>query len=323
MKPNAIILNRSATEPAADGWYQIEVSGEHPASDNRVQVIDDKALDSIVNRFRTDRDKAGTNWAGMLVDADHLSHDMDKTTEAFAWLQDLDIRNGELWGKLDLTDLGTPAIRNKRFKFFSTEYDAGDLEDLGNGRVRPLRLAGLAFTNRPNNKGGKPISNRADSPGGEPKQATQPTNTMQAIAEKLGLSAEATEADILNAIATLQQQCADMENKCKTDAADKVMNRFGDRVPEAARPHWKAELIRNRETTEKLMETSFPEGAKTPEGKPAIFNRENAKSPDPVEAGQKDKADEQLALVNQIRNRDRCSHTVAWDQARRERPDLF
>lgn len=321
MKQNFLILNR-AGEPAADGWYQIEVTGEHPASGGRTQVIDAAAMESIVNRFREEKAAAGGNWAGMLVDRDHLSHDLDNSTEAFAWLQDLDIRNGQLWGKLDLTDLGEPAIRNKRYKYFSTEYDADDLEDIGGGRVRPLRLGGLAFTNRPNNRGGKPISNRAGDPGGEPTQKPKPTNTMQSIAEKLGLSAEATEADILAAIADLQGKVEAANTKEATMEAETVMNRFGDRVPEAARQHWKAELVRNREATEKLMESSFPEGSMV--GRHAIFNRAEAKSPVPVEGASEDaKADAQAALVNQIRNRDRCNHTQAWDAARRERPDLF
>jgi hypothetical protein len=289
MKPNLLILNR-VSGPPADGWYQIEVSGEHPASGNRIQVIDAKAMESMVARFTAEKAAAGENWAGMLVDGDHLSHDEANSTEAFAWCQELAIRNGELFGRLDLTDLGEPAIRNKRFKFFSTEYDAEDLEDLGGGRVRPLRLAGLAFTNRPNNKGGKPISNRgskdaggtpallsnrADDPSGEPTKTTQPTQTMKSIAEKLGLSAEATEADILNAITALLSKVAEAETKAAEGAAEEVMNRFGTRIPEAARPHWKAELIRNRATTETLMENSFPEGTATP-GQPAIFNRADA-----------------------------------------------
>lgn len=300
MKP-LLILNRTS-EPPKDGWYQIEVTGEHPAGGNRVQVIDKVALSSIVNRFRTEKADSGESWAGMLVDSDHLSHDEANTTEAMAWLQDVDIRNGQLWGKLDLTDLGEPAIRNKRYKFFSTEYAATDLQDLGHGRVRPLRLAGLAFTNRPNNRGGKPISNRNGTlPGGETKPNTETnTPTMKPIAEKLGLSAEATEADILAAITKLQTQCADLQNQCKTEEADKIMNRFGERIPEASRPHWKQQLILNREATEKLMDASFPAAAAE---STRIHNRTGAKAPTPVEAAEtKQRADEEKKAAA-IRNR--------------------
>ena len=66
----ALILNRSNEIPA-DGWYQIEVTGEHPAGKGRKQVIDQVALESIVNRFQAEAAKE--NFAGMLVDNDHLS----------------------------------------------------------------------------------------------------------------------------------------------------------------------------------------------------------------------------------------------------------
>ena len=76
---NAKIHNRAGELPA-DGWYQIEVTGEHPAGEGRTQVIDQAAMESIVNRFQ--QDAAAENFAGMLVDADHLSHDMENSTEA-------------------------------------------------------------------------------------------------------------------------------------------------------------------------------------------------------------------------------------------------
>ena len=56
---NTPIYNRENQAPA-DGWYQIEVSGTHPAGDGRRQVIDARALESMVNRFRAEADAA---WA--------------------------------------------------------------------------------------------------------------------------------------------------------------------------------------------------------------------------------------------------------------------
>ncbi len=315
---NTPIYNRQNEAPA-DGWYQIEVTGTHPVGDGRRQVIDEVALQSIVNRFK--EDAAQENFAGLLVDADHLSHDLENPTAALAWLKELDIRNGQLHGRLELTDLGEAAVKGKRYKWFSTEYDAADLEKLPENAVRPHRLGGLAFTNRPNNKGARPISNRDGTL--PPGETTPNTNTtyepMKSIAEKLGLSAEATEADILTAIESLLSKVSDMETKEAEAGADAVLNRLGARVPETVRAQWREQLIANREATEKLMEASFPEKKETER----IFNREGAK-PAVADAKTEDqKADAQAALVNQIRNRDRCTHTQAWDSARRERPELF
>ena len=290
---NAPISNRA---PGPGHWYQIEVSGTHPAGTNedgsaRVQVIDAQALRSIVDAFNRDRAEAGENWPGILVDRDHLSHDLDNSTEALAWLQEVALRSGQLWGRLDLSDLGTAAIRNKRYKFFSTEYAGQDLEDLGNGRVRPLRLSGLAFTNRPNNRGAKPISNRGRSGAGRDNETNNNTTKMQKIAEKLGLSAEATEEDILSKIDDLMNQAAEYD-------AEAVMNRHADRIPADKRDEVKAALIANRaDGLEKILGFPTPPPAEKPEAKgddKPVHNRAEATTPDPVEKTERksDKADE-------------------------------
>jgi hypothetical protein len=316
---NAKILNRTATIPE-DGWYQIEVKGTWPAGTfadgkPRKQLIDDKAIESILNRFQEEKTAAGEDFPGILVDVDHLSHELDQKTEAYAWLQDLQIRNGQLHGKLDLTDLGEPAVRNKRLKFFSTEYDPADLEPAGDGIVRPLRLAGLAFTNRPNNRGGKPISNRKDDvrPGGEPTPNDDTKPTMKPIAEKLGLPADADEAAILNAITQLQSKVKDGEAKENERQADEILNTIGKNIPTEARSHWREQLITNREAAKKSIELSFPAEAKR--GEDRLFNRDKAKTPDAVERRENADDDAANAEANRkasaIRNR---AHSISRER---------
>lgn len=293
----AKILNRAGEVPS-DGWYQIEVTGTHPAGKTRKQVIDAIALESIVNRFAAEKAEAGENFAGLLVDNDHLSHDLENSTEALAWAQELAIRDGQLHARLDLTDLGEPAIRNKRFKFFSTEYDPEDLEDLGNGEVRPLRLAGLAFTNRPNNRGAKPISNRYDDDGGEQtKTLTKPT--MQPIAEKLGLPADADEAAILKKITDMMSELETLKGKTAETEAEVIMNRYGERIPKEKRDEVKKRLITNRTDTEAMLEL-LPEATKKTEER--IFNRGTAKQPGVVTNGDGESA-EANRKAGAIRNR--------------------
>lgn len=291
----ARIHNRAGEIPS-DGWYQIEVTGEHPAGEGRTQVIDQAAMESIVNRFQAEA--AVENFAGMLVDADHLSHDLDNATEALAWAQELCIRSGQLHARLDLTDLGEAAIRNKRYKFTSTEYDAPDIQDLGRGRVRPLRLAGLALTNRPNNRGAKPLSNRQTSESTDTTTTT--TNTMQPIATKLGLDPAASETDILAAIDALMLKCSESDTKEAGAQADAIMNRFGDRIPADKRADVKARLITNRADTEAMLELLPP--ATTKAAPERIFNRADATAPNP--AGDGDKATvEANKTAAAIRNR--------------------
>jgi len=316
---NATIFNRKA--PAKDGWYQIEVSGEHPAGPGRRQLIDAAAREAIVNRFNAEREEAGENWAGLLVDADHLSHDLSQRTEAMGWLQELEDRDGELWGRIDVSDLGEAAVKNRRYKFFTTEYAPEDLEDLGDGRVRPLRLAGLAFTNRPNNRGGKPISNRESGTPPEADGTKTKTQNMKAIAEKLGLSAEATEADILTKLDDLMKQVAGAE-------AEAVMNRYSDRIPADKRDEVKEELIKNRAGgLEKIL--AFPVPEKTPAER--IHNRAGANTPAPVEkteggddaTAEANREAERRELVEGIRNREGCKYDRAWNLARQRKPELF
>ncbi len=277
---NPQILNRESTAPRVPTWQQIEASGEHPAllGDERVvQVIDEAAIRNIVAEW--DRDMRAPHFDGLLVDADHLSHDPAHSTEAKAWLVDAEIRDGELWGLLDWTDTGAEAVRGKRWKYFSTEYAAGDLEDLGAGpdgvrRVRPRKLAGLSLTNRPNNRGGRPITNRNQIP-----NPTSPIpNPMNKTAlEKLGLAEGATDDEVNAALDALIARAGKADELEADTAAEEILNRHAKRIPEGQRDAWKAELLANREGAERLILT-LPE-AKEPAARPPVFNRATAKTP--------------------------------------------
>ena len=167
---NSPILNREFKHPA-DAWYQIEPKGEHP---NRtagvVQVIDDAAAQSIVNRFNADA-LAGqlSHGSEMLIDHEHFKHQADKETVAYGWLTRLANRADGIYGQVRWTGTGQQAVDTGDYRFFSTEYDPADLKVLnsesgqpkaGLRKVRPLKLDGLTLTNDPNNKGGRPITNR-------------------------------------------------------------------------------------------------------------------------------------------------------------------
>jgi phage I-like protein len=163
------ILNRQFEHPT-DGWYQIEVPGDHPNTDGAVvQVIDGVAVDHIVTTFNREaadyRQKHGVDFPGMLIDHEHFKHDADKETRAYGWLMELENRAGKPFGRIMWTATGKAATDGGDYRFFSTEYDKEDLQVINRNttppQVRPLRLAGLTLTNDPNNKGGAPITNRS------------------------------------------------------------------------------------------------------------------------------------------------------------------
>lgn len=265
---NPLILNRDFTHPA-DGWYQIEPKGEHP---NRaagvVQVIDDEAAKSIVNRFNADAAKP--TFPGMLIDHEHFKHDVDKESRAYGWLMKLQNREDGIYGQIKWTNTGKDAVDGGDYRFFSTEYDPQDLKILNDGkakRIRPLRLDGLTLTNSPNNRGGKPITNRnnlaesRDSAASNQNQ-NERTNTMKSIAQKLGLAAEASEDAILAEVTKIQNRITTLtpfetENttlknrntELEGEQAESLMDAHGMKPDDAARAKLKPVLIglKNRE----------------------------------------------------------------------------
>jgi len=321
---NTQILNRETIAPRKATWQQIEVKGEHPAMQGTrrvVQVIDDEAIAKMDADFR--ERAADPYFDGVLVDADHLKYDLSEKTEAYAWLMNTEVREGELYGLLEWTDLGAGAVLNRRYKYFSTEYDAADLEDLGSGKVRPTRLAGLTLTNMPNNKGGKKITNRKAA---DAEHTQTKTKTMNKIIETLGLPAEATEEQIVSAIGSIlnrAKRADELETETEVEA---ILNRNEKRIPEGQRDAWKSELIKNREGAEKLILT-LPERTESDhEQKPAITNRSTATVPDVTRCnGEADDATaaKQKAEAMRIQNRDQCSFVRAWDMAKIEKPELF
>ncbi len=159
-----VFCNRAFVLPP-DGLFHIEPAGEHfNAGANVVQVFDQLASESIVNRFNADA-AAGQLSHGheMLIDHEHFRHDLDKESRAYGWLTELQNRADGIYGRIRWTATGKAAVEGGDYRFFSTEYAPEDLQVINRSnppRVRPLRLDGLSLTNEPNNRGGKPITNR-------------------------------------------------------------------------------------------------------------------------------------------------------------------
>ncbi|MGH8018659.1 MAG: phage protease [Opitutaceae bacterium] len=297
---NTRILNRAGEIPA-DGWYEIETPGEHVnRAAGAVQVLDEKAFASIVNRFAAEA--AQPNFAGLLVDQDHFSLDPEKSSESFGWLMEVRNREGRLEGRVEWTDLGEPAVKAKRYKYFSTVYEPEDLEVIGTRKVknrnlklvRPLRLDRLALTNDPNNKGGKPISNR------EEREGIQPTpSKMKKVTDELGLPEDASEDAILEAIRKLKTSVgsAKAETAAVTNRAtaaeaerDTLKAERGELLAAQAeadldkhagvianRDAMKTQLIANRKATLEILESLKKPAADA--GNTRITNRSQAKTP--------------------------------------------
>jgi len=160
---NTLILNRDTFEMPADGWYQIAPLGEFPHRPSGVvQIVDKAACDAMANAFREEAGKP--NFAGLLIDFDHFSLDDKLKSEAAGWISELENRDTGLWARIRWSDVGEECVKGGRYRFLSPVWSQKDCEDLGNGRLRPVKLLNAAVTNDPNLKGIVPLSNRDASP---------------------------------------------------------------------------------------------------------------------------------------------------------------
>jgi hypothetical protein len=148
-------LNNRFALPS-DGWIHIAPFGNHPHPTGVLQVVDRKAVDTIVQNFK--RKKQDANFPGLLVDYDHLSQQDGNTTEAAGWIDDLSVRNNGLWGRVRWTDSGEKAVNGGRFRMVSPVWKKSECEKIDNKVLRPLVLDSVAITNEPNIKGMVPLT---------------------------------------------------------------------------------------------------------------------------------------------------------------------
>jgi len=324
---NTPILNRDFQNPA-DAWYQIEAKGEHP---NRragiVQIIDDEACQSIVNRFNAEAAQPG--FAGMLIDHEHFKHDEDKETIAYGWLSELANRADGIYGQIRWTDTGKKSIDGGDYRYFSTEYDPADLQVINKSdksdkvrRVRPLRLDGLTLTNANNNKGQKPITNRGIETGGSAaSDPPQKAKQMKTVCTLLGLSADASEEAVHAEVARALNRVKELENSQIENDLETYKNRFDPKQREFI----KTLLVTNRAATLEFLKTQ-PEG----KGQLAPARLHNRQTAQPMDAaaggGPADEAAlsaERSSAIEQYKIANRCSFQQAHDAVRRKKPELF
>ncbi len=168
---NALILNRDSFSLPEDGWYHVAPQGIYPhRTSGVVQVLDDVACWKMAAAFEVEA--AASNFAGLLIDFDHFSLDVGQKSEAAGWIMALEARESGLWAQIRWSDTGEAAVRGGRYRFLSPVWSRSDCVDLGEGKVRPVRLLNAAVTNDPNLKGLVPLSNRGQQAevGGQEKQ---------------------------------------------------------------------------------------------------------------------------------------------------------
>jgi microcystin-dependent protein len=345
-----------------DGWYHGLPAGEFPNVETlpdgtirrAIQVLDDKAFGAMKNAFEAAA--KNPNFAGLLVDFDHFSDDLDKSSEAGGWITAWQNRDNGAWWQIRWSDVGDAAVRNGRFRFLSGVFPAEGWEfiepPLRNAKektitmkIRPLRLGGAGLTNKPNLRGMVPLSNRSSSDG----PVSQPTErkSMNRIAAFVGLSAEASEDAILaeltklkNRAETAEQANAPLKNKV-TDLENQNVELLDGQIAAELDAHGisdepkRAALIpvlkpmKNREARLGFLKTVIGE-KKTAAAAAArpLTNRQTAKTPDQAASAdtEEDPAKQAAQREKEVREyalRNRCTNAEAWDAVRRDKPELF
>ena len=269
-----LILNRNFELPD-DGWYQLSPLGEFPhAAAGVTQVIDESACAQMVVAFENAKNFQ-ENFPGLLIDFDHFSLDAAKHSEAAGWITDLkfmpNAAGSGLFARIRWSDTGEAAVKGGRYRFLSPVWARADCEDLGNDRLRPVRLLNAAVTNDPNLKGILPLSNRAPFDSAPLSELQNKETSMQpvidALLNKLRLSADTAKTDILAAIEnmatpedvialtsraeTAEQALADLQTAQLEADADAFLEANADLI--GNHDEVRAQFIENRELTEAVF----------------------------------------------------------------------
>ncbi len=223
--------------------------GEFPHPAGVVQVLDAAAIKAMADSFDPGR-KA-------LIDFDHysdLSSAQKKAiddagvalpSEAAGWIENVEAREDGLYGLANFNRAGERAIGDEKYRFVSPVWLRRDCEQAGDGRLRPMRLSKVGLTNEPNIRVIAPIANREGAepmagpmcalanaePVENPASHIQPDsepdtkgNTImrEKLIEALGLDAEATDEQILEAVTAMKNSKANDEKKDAEIAAAKT-----------------------------------------------------------------------------------------------------
>jgi hypothetical protein len=280
----------------AKRWIQIAPFGEFPHPAGVVQVIDAAAVKAMADSFDPDR-KA-------LIDFDHYS-DLSNAqkeavddagvalpSEAAGWIEDVEAREDGLYGLANFNRAGERAIGDEKYRFVSPVWLRRDCEAAGEGRLRPMKLSKVGLTNEPNIRVIAPIANRE---GAEPMagpmcalsnaapvenpasiiapEKAQPQPKGNEMREKLiaalGLDAEATDEQILEAVAAMKNSEAEDEKKAKE---------LENAETEAAKKDEEIEDLKNRLATANKAAIEAKADAVIAEHADKIENREDTRA---------------------------------------------
>lgn len=255
---------------------------EEAMSVDGITVLGDEQLESIVHGFQPE----------MLIDPDHLSHDMSHNTEAMGWGQGIRFMENRADGlevETEWTELGKEKILKKIYRYISPEFDGRVRYEDGVFKFFPTALTGAGLTNRPKLKALKPVS--ANRENHDPKTHMKAALTL--LCGLIGAPETATEQELTSKVETFKRDMATQKNraakaeelevenkKLKDEAISSDLERFSDVIED--KDSAKTLLQTNREATVKLFAAAQKKKAgETQDGTPQpVYQRNRATPPD-------------------------------------------
>jgi len=337
------LLNREGQFVPTGDWIQVlrlgEFLGRSLDGKQFSQVIDEKALDAIVAAFN--REKTASNFPGLLIDRDHLSHYSDKETRAAGWVMNIEKREDGLWAMPKWTSEGAAEISNGIYRMVSPVLTNG--EEVGQtadgiARVRPGRFIRLALTNDPNIKGMQPLANRRSD------ETDHSMDYKSLLLNMLGLADNADDASVTTAIANAKAKMAapgkDEETCNRLRGEIEVLT---NRVKEAEKlvieadvvkykglglkdEDLRAQLVANRTGTVKILDAIIANkksGKDADEDGRQIHNANERRAPVTKAKTDAERAQLIAAEVSTYQIANKATFADAYDHIARHKPELF
>lgn len=308
-------------------WWQIvpadtEIRHEVRSADGEgepaVVVTPREALERVAETFRRE-----FREPGVLVDTDHASERPEGSTRACGWIKALEVRGDGLYAQIAFTPYGLGLVGDGEYVNRSPAFE---VVDRGGGRYEPARLTSLALTNTPAFTNLR-VACFSRAGVREPKKDKK--MDPKSIAELLGLPAETTPEELSAALAErmsrlreLEQQEADRAEAEAKAEEEAFMAEHKESICEQDRESVRAAFRKDPEGTKRLF-AAFRRGA--PAAAPGRTLGADAKTPGrtAAQASFSRHAAERDRYVAEVREQLKCSCSMAWNEARSRRPELF
>ncbi len=161
--------------------------------------------ESILTAFNAD----GRDIVFDIEHATEIKAPIGEEAPAVGWIDQLEMRDGAIWGHVSWNGEGRDHIANRRYRYYSPAF-AYEKDTL---RIR--KLSSVALTNKPNLRL-KALNH----------QQTQEENTMwKRLLKALGLAEDATEEQALNVVSKLQSDLEVTTNRAETPDLAKFVPR--------------------------------------------------------------------------------------------------